>query len=502
MATHHWTLPTEPARVAALVAALVLLGSLSSMVLAAPASGGTSLASSRIVNSPTASSTLLSPAIASGSGWGHTMDWTRIPEESGVPDYPGWLAYDNATHAFYVAVDPADSTGFGTVDVVTSGTSEVSDSILVGLTPFAVAFDSLSGNLFVTNTGSNNVSVLDGTTNAVTAAFAVGESPSGIAYDNATDSIYVADGGSNNVEVFDATSLSRLAIIAVGADPIGVVYDPVDRDVYVADSGSNSVSVISGSTNQVIATIAAGTNPYALAVDNATDEVYVSNQGSANVSVIAAVDESVITSINVSTAGSLYGIAYDPADRTIWVDGEYTYVAVIDTATNEVEQVLVFDPEGAAYDSDSGQVCVTNAANATFACFTGPPIPGPYSVTFRESGAPPSAVGISFNGSDFMRFNSGGTLTFGGLEDGSYDYSTPPSTASYLGGYNLTSSSLTSPVIVNGANVTVSLVFRGWAEVQFFEDGLPPNGSVNWSVTLGGITRCSMPECGDRKSVV
>lgn len=426
---------------------------------------------------------------------GGSMDWTQFPEVSGVPADPAWLAYDHAVHAFYVAIDPqSPSPEYGSVDVVPSGEAGVTATITVGISPFAVAFDNLSGNLFVTNTGSNNVSVVAGSSNTVVANFGAGMAPLGIAFDPTTDSVYVADSGSHAIEVFDASSFVLRATVEVGNNPTGVLWDSLNGGIYVANSLSDSVSEISGSSNQVVATIPVGSYPYALAVDGASGSIYVSNQNSGNVSVIVGTTPRVVTTIRLGSTGLAEGIAYDAADETIWVD--YGGLVVINTLNNSIEEVLLFDPEGAAYNADAAEVCVTNAANATYACFAGPPIPGPYSVTFHETGAPPADVSLSFNGSYWTAFNAGGTLTFNGLENGSYPYSVPSSTPSYLGGYNLTSASLGSPVVVNGRNVTVSLVFQAWAQVQFFEYNLPPDGSTNWSVTLNGITRCSLSSCG------
>ncbi len=113
--------------------------------------------------------------------------------------------------------------------------------------------------------------------------------------------------------------------------------------------------------------------------------------------------------------------------------------------------------------------------------------PATYSVTFTESGMPTGAGGgISFNGGGLMAFTSGGTLTFSGLVDGNYPY-----TVTTAAGYALVSSSPSSPVTVNGADVAVTEVFEARYTVTFVEGGIPNSGT--WSVSLNGNSSGTLP---------
>ncbi len=101
-----------------------------------------------------------------------------------------------------------------------------------------------------------------------------------------------------------------------------------------------------------------------------------------------------------------------------------------------------------------------------------------YAVTFSETGMPTAAGGgVSFDGGVTEAFTSGGTLTFPGLANGNYPYVIMAGT-----GYQLVSSSPSSPVTVSGANVGVSVTFEELFSVTFTETNLPTG--TPWSVTL------------------
>src|SRR5205807_5552695 len=73
-----------------------------------------------------------------------------------------------------------------------------------------VAFDSTTGEIYVTNAGSNSVSVISGSTKSVIDTINVGANPDGIAFDSINGDIYVANGGSNTVSIIDGSGVPPL----------------------------------------------------------------------------------------------------------------------------------------------------------------------------------------------------------------------------------------------------------------------------------------------------
>lgn len=398
---------------------------------------------------------------------------------------PTWLAYDSGTRSYYIAQNNS------TVSVVAAQSiGVVAVTIPVGSGPFGVAYDPADGRVFVANSGSNNVSVIADATNRTVAEVAVGSTPYGVAYDNGSGLLFVANGGSGTVTVVDASTLAVVANVSVGTEPVGIAYDPVDGDVYVANEGSADVSVISTATDAVVATVAVGVAPYGVAVDNATGDVYVSDSQSGAVTVIGPSGSSVVATLAVG--GTPEGLTYDWRNQTVWVAEGSAFVVVINASQNTIVADLFFDPLGAAYNSDNGDVCFTNAANATFQCvswrwvaFDG----GLANLTFNESGLPAGTVWtVSVSGlyeTDTEISTNASTMVFQVFWAFPVQYTVVP-----LSGWSATPSAGEAQYFPGQDNVNISFVRApGNFTITFVESGLVfnPWNSLSWGVSFAGV---------------
>ncbi len=388
-----------------------------------------------------------------------------------------WLAYDPAGRLFFVAVSP------NTLDVLSGGARFpiILAEIPVGTNPFGVAYDAGTGDVFVANNGSDNVSVVSATSFQILASIPVGDGPTGIAYDPNQGTVYVANQRSDTVSVLSGTTFSVLATIPVGTSPLGVAVDSAGGHVYVADHGSGSVTEISDTTNRVIGTLPVPQGPYGVAVDNRTDRIYVTDEGAVQVSAISDAQGKVVANYSLPAPpfGSfdLQGIAYDSGDGQLYIGAGTAFIVVLNT--NGSFHVGMFDPAGVVYDPDTGEICVTNSANATFECaaFFGNLPSGPYTVTFHESGPAANAT----NGWTVLlegEFNSSGTTGPIGFQaaNGTYPYgialgpsSSPSVTPTPGSGF----------VTVRGANlsVNVSVASNESYPIYVRETGLPTGTS-------------------------
>ena len=304
-----------------------------------------------------------------------------------LPDYLGWLTYDSADGAFWVA----DSAG--TVGVVpTIYPYSSSYSLPVGRQPFGVAADPGRDEVFVTDSGSDNVTVISDTSNRSIASIGVGTEPMGLAFDPRDSEMFVANAGSDSVSVLSTSTLEVAATIDVGLAPEGVVYDAATDRVFVTDTRSDVVQAISPASDSVIGTYPVGAGPFGIAVDNATDDLYVTNSVSENVTVLDAFSGADIADIAITGLQwslSLAGIAFDSATGQVWVGGGSNYLIVLNTTTEAIAYIYSWDPTGVAYDPVDGLVCVTNTANATFECLARAEPQGVPLVELQESGLPP-----------------------------------------------------------------------------------------------------------------
>lgn len=405
-----------------------------------------------------------------------------------LPDSLGWLTYDSADGAFWVA------NSAGTVGVVpTVYPYSTSYSLPVGRLPFDVAVDPGRDEVFVTNSGSDNVTVISDASNRSIASIGVGTDPMGLAFDPRASEIFVANAGADTVSVLSTSTLQVVATIDVGRDPLGVTYDPAADRVFVADKLSDFVQAISPASNSVVGTYPVGAGPFGVAIDNATDDVYVTNSVSGNVSVLNAssgTDVAEIAIAGLQWSLSLAGIAFDSATGQVWVGGGGNYLIVLNTTTEAIADIYSWDPTGVAYDPRDGLVCVTNTANATFECLSAAwPQEVPL-VTFQESGLPPG-YSWSVGASPGSYASSTNTSIVIGL------CAWAPWCTGWLN-YTIDSDSGYVPLVASGnldvgANnsryVNVSVVFVGaWTYPVIFEEtGLA--SATGWSIELNRSIR-------------
>jgi YVTN family beta-propeller protein len=408
---------------------------------------------------------------------------------------PTWLAYDAWDRSFYVAQSNS------TVAVIPQSEDSQGDeaaTLAVGTAPFGVAYDPTDSRVFVTNSGSDSLSVISDQLNATIGTVPVGAEPYGIAFDPDLDRLFVANGGSDTLSVVDAATWGILASVSVGAEPVGVAFDPVSSDIFVANEASSTVSVISTATDTVVGTVPVPAAPYGVAVDNSSGDVYVSDSQSGDVSVLTASGNATVATLAVG--GTPEGLAYDWQKQTVWVADGIAWVVVINASQNKIVQDLFFDPRGAAFDPDNGEVCFTNAANGTFQCVV--PWDGYSSITnltFNESGLPAGtmwAVSITtYFDTDLELSSDSPTLVFQVYPTFGLDFSVLP-----LTGY--ASDPSTGMVQYTSDQNRFNITFRsapGNYTVTFLESGL---GYDPWSAVVWGVEFAGTPYSGVAGSIV
>ena len=417
-----------------------------------------------------------------------------------------------------------------------SWSNSVVASVPVGIGPYAVAYDSGKGEVFVANdnatvflgySGNGNVSVISDATNTVVATVPVGYDPSGVAYDSGKGEVFVTSG--NNVSVISDTTNKVVVTVPVGTSPAGAAYDSGKGEVFVANTDSNNVSVINDTTNTIVATVTVGDNPYGVAYDSGKGEVFVTNSNyysvGSNVSVINDTTNTVVATVAVGTAAS--GVAYDSGKGEVFVThGEYNTVDVISDATNTVVATAVTtvdvsdSPNSVAYDSGKGELFVTDysfggvqvisdASNTVVAMV--PVGPDPQGVAYDSSTgevfvANYNSNNVSVINGETVSVGSSVTLSTiasGGLPPYTYTYTgLPPGCTSQnasslvciptaAGTYSVTV--FVNDSAQNSVNATISLTVTTVSvptySVTFTESGLP--SGTSWSVTLAGSPQTS-----------
>lgn len=282
--------------------------------------------------------------------------------------------------------------------------------------PTSMAYDSLTGNIYVVDSSSGNVTIINGNTGSVISSFYVGYFISGIVYDSANGYMYVGDQGSDQIAVISGTSV--LFYIPVGNGPSALAYDSSNGNVYVTENFGNNVTAIHDYT--VVATIGVGNSPDGIAYDSNNADIYVTNEFSDTVSVISS--NNVVDTIPVGHYPD--GVIYDSVTNTVYVanSGSDTVSLIGQSfpSTNDVfETVNVgVSPENLAVDSYTGAVFVSNYLSNNVNVITGTYISGitvsaPISTTLYPQGIlfNPSNDNIYVSGADVISVINGQTLS-------------------------------------------------------------------------------------------
>ena len=274
---------------------------------------------------------------------------------------PWGVAYDSGTGEIFVVNSAAN-----TVLVLSESNYAILATVSVGQQPYRAIYDSGKGEIFVANYGSNSVSVISDQTNTVIATIPVGVSPASFTYDSGKGEIFVANSGDNTVSVISDSTNTVVATVTVGSTPYDLDYDSATGEIYVANSFSRSVSVISDVNNQVIATVPVGSGPLGVAYDSAKGEIFVANSVSGTVSVISDSTKAVVATVTVGAGPG--PMVYDPGKGEIFaINRNSGSVSVISDSTNTVVATVIVGskPYGAAYNSAKGEIIVTNYGEGT-----------------------------------------------------------------------------------------------------------------------------------------
>ncbi|MCI4348739.1 MAG: YncE family protein [Thermoplasmata archaeon] len=390
---------------------------------------------------------------------------------------PTGLAYDSAKGEVYVA------------NYITNVVSVISDTNNTVTTTIPihngtnVVYDAGISEVFATSlpvtATPGTVAIISDTTHRAVGSVLVGIEPFGLAYDSTTARVYVANFGSANVSVISDVTNTLVTSIPVGNGPYGAAYDPHSGDVFVANGNSDNVSVISGATNTVVQSVGnyVGSGATGVTYDPGIDAIFIADQ---NLNVVAMIIEgyNVLFSESGLPGGTSWTFSYSGTSAY-----GPTNVSVASTMSSFLTRLpngsyaFTINPVANFLASPArGSFNVAGAAVTVAITFS-----ELFPVTFREMGlAAGTDWSVRFNGtSNHSTTNSiGFTAT-----NGSYPY-----VLGTLSGYRGAPSAGT--VVVIGAPRTVSITFNATYAITFTETGLA--SGTNWSVTVGGSTSFSL----------
>jgi YVTN family beta-propeller protein len=149
----------------------------------------------------------------------------------------------------------------------------------------------------------------------------VGIAPQALVYDSIDRKVFVANNGSSTVSVINANTNTVVASIPVNELPTAICWSPTSNKVFVSHApltGNGTVSIINAATNDVVATVDVGPIPAAMTWCSALDKVYCMNQTSATITVIDCQGNQVVADVGLPNQ-TPNDIAYNPANNQVYV---------------------------------------------------------------------------------------------------------------------------------------------------------------------------------------
>jgi len=206
-----------------------------------------------------------------------------------------------------------------------ANTLSVQQTITVGKSPRAMAFNNDNSKLFVANYDSDNVTVIRPSDGAVLSTFGLGtREPTTFAAKRPANKLYLACEGENYVVIIDMNGSNVLGKIAVRNRPSNVLLSPNGKYLYAANFGSDTVSVINTETDTVESTLTVGNAPLPLALNGDANVFFVGNYCSKTLSVVD-INNNVVLPQQLAT-GDTNG---NPFDMAVYTEGnDYTRVYV------------------------------------------------------------------------------------------------------------------------------------------------------------------------------
>jgi len=280
----------------------------------------------------------------------------------------------------------------------------VSGTINVGTAPSAIAVDSASNKIYVTDFGTQptfdgqgcspsgaDVRAIDAVTQqSIVSGFWFPfnpENPFAITLNASNHTLYVlahtywSGIGSRPVscgpffprlDFFDATSLTQTHnIVGPGA---GIYVNSSTGNLYVAGWMGNQVALIDLSSGGALAKIPVGTKPVGISANTTTNKIYVANSGSNDVSVIDSTTNSVVATIADPNAVAPVAVAVNPTTNTIYVaNSQSNNVTVIDGTTDSVKTTIAVrtSPSGLDVDPQTNFIYVANSGSNDISVING-----------------------------------------------------------------------------------------------------------------------------------
>ncbi|MDA4112920.1 MAG: YncE family protein [Thaumarchaeota archaeon] len=289
---------------------------------------------------------------------------------------------------------------------VANSASPTISSVSLGTVPRGVAVNSISGVIYTVLFLNGTTITLSSQTHDVVGRVAT-PSPYTVAVDSVTDQVYVSQGQGASISVIDSSGNTVLGTVQGAGTPYAMVVDEPQDLIFAADTSSNSLWIINGATNTVESRIPMG-DTSALAFDPNDHEAFIGNvssdSSSGSITVVSSDNQSIIRTFQIPIAPSHFAV--DPVSHLLFVTGAgnaagINFLAINDETFQTVYQHHLGDSPQIVTEAASPDVYVSDPGVNRLYELDG----GTGKVLLNSSGD--SARGISFAGVTAIAFDPG-----------------------------------------------------------------------------------------------
>ena len=367
---------------------------------------------------------------------------------TGSGSNPSNMLFDSYNHYLYVY-----QAGFNILSVINTLTDNVVGNISLPadeVSVFTLSYDSLNGNVLLTDSDTSNISVISGITILKNISVPSWYSITGSTFVPSNGYLYLT-GTANLVMAVNLSSGLVVANITIPNGGTSLAFDPASGYLVVANFSYNgnpsSVFLISVSGKTYIGSVPVGYDPESVAIAGKGNEIYVMNMGSDTVSIISSHISQY--SVTFSETGLPQGQAWEVGFGGVYESS--TASSMTFNASNGTYDYTVIST-GYSASPSSGTATVDGSGLAiaiTFAKSSSKV--SLYDVTFEESGLPNGTRWVvTLNGATENSTRS--NITFSGA-NGTYRYN-----ITQVAGFTTITSNGT--LNVSGSPVTVMVYFK------------------------------------------
>jgi YVTN family beta-propeller protein len=295
----------------------------------------------------------------------------------------------------FVDGDSTNALTFTVLTPVLDPVNELVNVINVPSSGQSIAVLPNGARAYMTSPGANTVVPIELPAGGVLQAIPVGLSPFGVAASPSSDRVYVSNFFSNTVSVIDAvpshgTYHQVIATIPTGPNPTGLAVHPDGRTLYVALYGAPFVDCLdtdstSASVYSAKASISTGSTSKSVAVEpDGAFAVVLTDDGTLwLIDIRDGVPDEQRAKASISTGSTSKSVAVEPDGAFVYVttdDGQVLVYSIVELggsgATPQeaaalyefrlVDTIVVGEnPDGMAFDVNSGLLIVVNSGDNT-----------------------------------------------------------------------------------------------------------------------------------------